>query len=72
MATPAIKASSTSEPPVIISNALATQVCPFSFFDLLPFDAAMTSGLTPFDITAGAWPNSGRVAAATTPAAVVV
>ena len=48
MLTPAIKASSTSEPPVIISNALATQVCPFSFFDLLPFDAAMTTGLTLF------------------------
>src|SRR5262245_11147279 len=72
MLTPAIRASRTSEPCVIISNALATHVCPLSFFERLPFDAAMTSGLTPPVFTAGACPNSGFVAAATTPAAVVV
>src|SRR4051812_1386122 len=81
MFTPAMRASRTSEPPVIISNALTTQVWPLSFLDRFPFDAATTTGLTLFGvIIVGAWPgpdagcaNSGlAAAAAATPAAVVV
>src|SRR5262245_7524487 len=71
MLTPAMSASRTSEPCVIISNAFATHVCPLSFFDRLPFEAAITSGLTPPVFRAGDWPNSG-LAAAITPAALVV
>src|SRR5262245_32733854 len=73
MATPATRASSTSDPLIIISKAFATHVWPFSFFDRLPFDAAMTTGLMLLGvIIVGAWPKSGFVVAATTPAAVVV
>src|SRR5438128_10021680 len=74
MFTPAIRASSTSEPPVIIENAFSTPVCVPPFLNLLPFDDAITTGLTLFGvITVGAWPNSGLDAdAAATPAAVVV
>src|SRR5207247_1992424 len=73
MLTPAIRASRTSEPPVIISNARATHVRLPPFVNLLPFADEMTTGLTLFGvITVGAWPNSDLGVAAATPATPAV
>src|SRR3954466_11233559 len=75
MFTPAISASSTSDPPVIIWNAFSTQVCGPPFLNLLPLLEAITTGFTLFPvITLGAWPNNvlGPAAAAAAAAAVVV
>src|SRR5947209_20049438 len=74
MFTPATRASSTSQPPVIIENAFSTQVCAPPFLNLLPFDDEITTGFTLFGvIIVGAWPNNGLDAdAAATPAAAVV
>src|SRR6188474_603811 len=73
METPATSASSTSAPPVIILNALATQVTPSASLDRLPFPDATTHGLTLFGvIIVGACPKRGfAAAAAATPAAAV-
>src|SRR5579862_2236982 len=71
--TPDTRASRTSLPPVIILNARATHVTPFSSFDELPLAAATTHGLTLFGvIMVGAWPKSVPDVAATAPAAAVV
>src|SRR6478752_4083539 len=74
MLTPAMRASSTSAPPVIIEKAVSTQVLAPPFLYLLPLLAETTIGLTLFGvIMVGAWPN--RVAgtdAAAAAAAVVV
>src|SRR6478672_7793016 len=80
MLTPAISASSTSDPWVIRTNAFWTQVTSPPFLNLLPLADEMTTGLTPplGAITAGAcdawegWVVSarrGRGAAAASPAA---
>src|SRR5215470_12389081 len=72
MLTPATSASRTSAPPVIIENAFSTQVCAPPFLNLWPLLDAITSVLTPFVITAGAWPNTVfGIAAAAIPATVV-
>src|SRR5512136_3266046 len=72
MLTPAMRASRTSEPLVIIENALATHVRPSVSFDRLPLAAAMTTGLTARVMTAGAWPKpTCGVAAARAAAAPV-
>ena len=55
MFTPAISASSTSVPSVIIAKAFSTQVFSPPFLNLLPLADAMTTGLTPPLTTAGAW-----------------
>src|SRR5207342_1556636 len=74
MLTPAMRASSTSAPPVIIEKAVSTQVLVPPFLYLLPLLAETTIGLTLFGvIMVGAWPK--RVAgtdAAAAAAAVVV
>ena len=55
MVTPATRASSTSEPFVIMPNALATHVTLSASFDVLPLPEATTTGLTLFGvITVGA------------------
>src|SRR5450759_3314138 len=81
MLTPATRASSTSEPPVIMEKAFWTQVMPWASLDPLPLLDATTHGLTllgvnivgPCPELAKGWPNSVRgMAAAATPAAVVV
>src|SRR5436190_16867325 len=80
MLTPAISASSTSEPPVIIWNALATQVWFPPLVNLLPLAEEMTTGLTLFGvITVGPCPelvegrpNTDFGVTATTPATAVV
>src|SRR5437667_12774240 len=73
MLTPAVRASSTSEPPVIIANAVATQVAGPPFLYWLPLADATTAGLTVLGvITVGPWPNSLRGAAAAMPATAVV
>src|SRR5262249_20947714 len=72
MLTPAISASRTSEPPVIIEKAFSTQVWVPPFLNLLPLLDATTTGFALFGvIIVGAWPNSvfGIAAAATAPAA---
>src|SRR5436190_20050798 len=73
METPETSASRTSLPPVIILNARATQVTPFSSFDELPLADATTHGLTLRGvIIVGDWAKDVRdAAAAATPAAVV-
>src|SRR4029079_5660638 len=74
MLTPAISASSTSDPAVIIWNAFSTQVCGPPFLNVLPLLDEMTTGFTLFGvITGGAWPNSvfGTAAAAAAAAVVV-
>src|SRR5512139_3889868 len=72
MLTPAMRASRTSEPLVIIENALATLVRPSASFDRLPLAAAMTTGLTARVMTAGAWPKPTRGVAAARAAAAPV
>src|SRR5258706_10546671 len=58
MLTPAMRASSTSAPPVIIANAVSTQVLPPPFLYLLPLLADTTIGLTLFGvITTGPCPE---------------
>src|SRR6185436_20216040 len=69
MLTPAITASRTSLPSVIIANAVSTAVRVPPFLYLLPFDDEMTAGLTLLRIImVGA--RSNRGAAAASPAAV--
>src|SRR5688500_13281626 len=69
MLTPAISASSTSLPDVIIENAFSTHVIGPPFLWSLPFAEAMTAGVTVFLVmTVGDWPNAGPVAAAARPA----
>ena len=74
MLTPAIRASSTSAPPVIIANAVSTQVLLPPFLNLLPLFEETTTGLTLFGvIIVGAWPKRVLgIAAAAAPAAAVV
>src|SRR5258706_4037772 len=61
MFTPAMTASRTSLPEVIILKALATQVRPSSSFDLLPLADEITTGLTaPLAGTCGASPRASR------------
>src|SRR5436190_20964298 len=81
MLTPETRASRTSAPSVIILNARATQVTPFSSFDRFPLADATTHGLTVLDVmivgpcaaAADAAPSVDcDAAAAATPAAVVV
>ena len=50
MLTPAIRASSTSAPPVIIANAVSTQVFAPPFLNLLPLLDETTTGLTLFGV----------------------
>src|ERR1700730_5652834 len=58
MLTPAIKASSTSEPRVIRENAFSTQVTSPPFLKTLPLAEEMTTGRMPRGaITVGAWPD---------------
>src|SRR5436189_5712260 len=73
MLTPAIRASRTSAPPVIIWNAFATQVWLPPFVNLLPLADEMTTGLTLFGVmTVGACPKRDFGVAATTPATAVL
>src|SRR5437899_3204291 len=66
MFTPAITASSTSAPAVIILNALATQVSPSSSLDLLPFADETTTGLVArFVKIRGASPAAAKSVGAT-------
>src|ERR1700726_2694063 len=68
MLTPAISASSTSEPWTIMAQAFCTQVTSPPFLNLLPLAEEITTGLAAGDaITAGASPNSERGAAAASP-----
>src|SRR6202795_350543 len=74
MLTPAMSASSTSEPPVIIANAVSRQVFVPPFLNLLPLLEEMTTGLTLFGvIIVGACANNvpGTAAAAAAAAPVV-
>src|SRR3984893_14346684 len=58
MLTPAIKASSTSEPRVIREKAFSTQVASPPFLNTLPLAEEMTTGRMPRGaITVGAWPD---------------
>src|SRR5436190_11884637 len=80
MVTPETRASSTSPPSLIILNARATQVTPFSSFERLPLADATTHGFTPFGViivglcaaAADAAPSADCDVAAATLAAVVV
>src|SRR3954464_15779919 len=74
MLTPAMRASRTSAPPVIIANAVSTQVLDPPFLNLWPLLEATTTGLTLFGvITVGDWRNRVLgIAAAAAPAAAVV
>src|ERR1700688_3595120 len=68
MLTPAISASSTSDPWTIMAQAFCTQVTSPPFLNLLPLAEEITTGLAAGDaITAGASPNSERGAAAASP-----
>src|SRR4051812_16966044 len=72
MLTPAMSASRTSVPPVIIENAFSTAVLSPPFLNLFPLAEAMTTGCTLFLIIVGPCaPNAGAAAAAATPAGVV-
>src|SRR5215471_14289249 len=51
MFTPAMQASRTSDPAVIMLKAFATQVSPAASFDRFALAAATTTGLTPREIT---------------------
>ena len=73
MLTPAMSASSTSEPLVIMPNAFSTQVTGPPFLNRCPLPEATTIGLTDFGvIIVGAWANAERAAADASPAAVPV
>src|SRR3954467_453583 len=58
MLTPAISASRTSAPPVIIANAVSTHVLLPPFLNLLPLLDETTTGFAPPVFTAGACPKS--------------
>src|ERR1700724_465350 len=69
MLTPAISASSTSDPWAIMVQAFCTQVTSPPFLNLLPLAEEITTGLAAGDaITAGAVPNNRPGAAARRPA----
>src|SRR5215831_16040698 len=74
MLTPAMRASSTSAPAVIMPNAVSTQVLLPPFLKRLPLEEETTTGLTPFDvIIVGACANRAfGMEAPATPAAVAV
>src|SRR5262245_55791646 len=74
MLTPAMRASSTSDPDVIMPNAVSTQVFVPPFLYRLPLFDATTTGLTLLGVmTVGACAKSGfAAAAAATPAAAEV
>ena len=73
MLTPAMSASSTSLPLVIIAKAVSTPVFVPPFLNWWPLSEAITSGLTRLLITAGAWAEvEVPAAAAASPAAVLV
>ena len=59
MLTPAISASSTSLPCVIIANAVSTQVLSPPFLNWWPLADAMTTGCAGAVVIAGAWPAGG-------------
>src|SRR5262245_9174440 len=83
MLTPAMRASSTSAPLVIMEKAVSTQVFVPPFLKRLPFDEETTTGFTLFGvIIVGArpgpdcgsrpWLEARSGVAAATPAAVVI
>src|SRR4051794_28188106 len=73
MFTPAMSASRTSAPSVIIVNAFWTHVMSPPFLNLLPFADAMTSGLDALGLpTGGACAKRDRAAPAARVAPVVV
>ena len=73
MLTPAISASSTSAPLVIIAKAVSTQVLAPPFLNWWPLSEAITRGLArPFVIAGACAAVAVRAAAAASPAAVPV
>src|SRR5262245_41625523 len=73
MLTPAIRASSTSAPLVIIENAFSTQFCVPPFLNFALLRSEMTTGLPVLCvIIVGACPNTGLAAAAAMPADTLV
>src|SRR6185369_9285475 len=73
MLTPAISASRTSDPPIIIVKAFSTHVTVPPFLYLLPFADEMTIGFGPFCVmTAGPRPVEVRGAVSARPAAAPV